>query len=695
MPGRDDLIAKIRDATIGDDHATFGPFGPRRITYADTAASGRAVAFIEDFIRGQVLPHYANTHSEASGTARQTTKFREDARAIVAREVGAGPDASVIFCGSGATAAIAKVIGLLGLRAPDDGSATLPTEKRPVIFIGPYEHHSNDIAWRETIADVVVIAEDSVGSIDVADLEKRLKEYKNRPVRIGSFSAASNVTGITTDIEAITMVLRRHGALSMFDYAGSGSHVRITLGQADALFISPHKFAGGVGTSGILVARNSLIQNSVPVVAGGGTVLFVSPTFHDYSRHKTEREEGGTPGIVENIRTGLVFQLKPAVGYDLILQREEDFLERALASWRRHSSIEILGHPNAKRTAIISFRIASQHSDHLATTKQRGKKRYLHYNFIVALLNDLFGIQARGGCSCAGPYGHRLLEITPTLSDKYRQASVNDGFMGIKPGWTRVSLYYTLSERAFRYIVTAVEMIATHGWRLLPQYSFDPKSGMWTHRTPVAPPLSLDTIKYEAGHMVYESRSQLMPESELDRHLHEAARIFGAAASSPPGVPGAHVANGTHTAVTSELFEELLWFDLPSECLCPETPVAAHDRHESVSLSKATTTPLPWAAGALPTPPQSPPPLPADTPRSFDAEFGAATTSGSMEGPTITRRTRSRPLIAGLQSLLRIAPPSKPIPTTAPVQTGEQPRKRPLLVKVFNGKPVASPKPAT
>lgn len=670
MSSGSQLIDRIREATIGDDQATWGPFGARRLTYADTAASGRGVDMIEDFIRSEVLPHYANTHTEASGTARQTTKFREDARAIIAREVGAGPGASVIFCGSGSTAATSKVIGLLGLRVPDHMSAQLPKEHRPVVFIGPYEHHSNDIAWRETMADVVVIGENITGGIDVEDLERRLIEYKHRPLRIGSFSAGSNVTGILTDVVAITSILRRHGALSMFDFAASGSHVKIDLGEADALFISPHKFIGGVGTSGILVARNHLFQNRVPVVAGGGTVLFVSETYRDYTHHKEEKEEGGTPGIVENIRTGLVFQLKAAVGYDLILKREQRFLERALDRWGQHPNIQILGNPQARRLSIISLLITAPHSDKNPATNSRKNKLYLHHNFVVALLNDLFGIQARGGCSCAGPYGHRLLKVSPALSDKFRHVTVREGLAGIKPGWTRVSLCYTFSDAVFNYIVRAVEMIATDGWRLLPQYQFNPATGIWTHRAPVRAPLGLDTITYSGSGMMYETRTHVLDESELRRHLHDAIGIFKAAATTPDRpVPWASpTAAEIIAAATSELFEKLRWFDMPTECLRSEVPAFS-------SIMPISLSAWPAIATAPLTPPRSPYP-PIESSR-HPVECGAEANTPSNE--TLERQnvgfssqkpaTRQRPFaLKRLRSFLAITkatrPPTPPSPPT-------------------------------
>ncbi|MEE8435505.1 MAG: aminotransferase class V-fold PLP-dependent enzyme, partial [bacterium] len=395
------LLETIRAGIIGDDEAVETPNGLRRVTYADYTASGRSVAFIEDFIRNEVMPLYANTHTEASGTGLQTTRFREDARNIIHRACGCGDEDVVIFTGSGATAAIHKIIHILNLSLPRDLdtrhnlSDHIPPEDRPVVFIGPYEHHSNEISWRETIADVVVIHEDADGQIDQDQLEEELQRHAERRLKVGSFSAESNVTGILSDTQCITTLLHRHGALSFWDYAAAGPYEPIEmnlrgdgpeghLAYKDAVFISPHKFIGGPGTPGILIAKRNIIRNTIPTVPGGGTVQFVYDGGQIYLDDPVHREEGGTPGIIESIRSGLVFQLKEAVGDPLIHQLEQDFIHRAFAVWQSSEHIKILGNHKARRLSIVSFII--QHG-----------QRYLHYNFAVALLNDLFGIQSRGG----------------------------------------------------------------------------------------------------------------------------------------------------------------------------------------------------------------------------------------------------------------------------------------------------------
>jgi selenocysteine lyase/cysteine desulfurase len=554
------LIERIRASIVGDDQVMDGPYGLHRVTYADYTASGRALGFIEDFIRDEVLPRYANTHTESSGTGLQTTRLREDARRIVREALGGGDDTLVLFCGSGSTGAIDKLIGILNVRIPADLddryglSAGIPAGERPVVFIGPFEHHSNELPWRESIAEVVVIPEDTDGHVDVERLEAELRRHADRPLRIGSFSAASNVTGIVTDTRRIAALLHRHGALSFWDYAAAGPYVAIDMGSPadglgwyDAVFLSPHKFIGGPGTPGVLAVRRELVRNRVPTVPGGGTVSYVNPSEHRYLDDPVHREEGGTPAIVESIRAGLVFQLKQAVGTEAIRVREESFIRRAISSWGDNPNIELLGNLDAERLSIVSFVV-------------RHGSRYLHHNFVVALLNDLFGIQSRGGCSCAGPYGHRLLGIDLERSHRFER-EITRGCEGIKPGWVRMNFNYFISETVFAYLLDAVNLVAEHGWKLLPDYGFDPATALWRHRRGlVEPPLRLGDLRYdEQGRLHYQVPAARAPEEALAGYLEEARKLFAA-------TPDPDTDDAPHPALSAD-FEALRWFLLPSACL--------------------------------------------------------------------------------------------------------------------------------
>jgi selenocysteine lyase/cysteine desulfurase len=477
VPTFEELLELIRVQEIGRTASVVTPFGSRLLYYADVTATGRFVHFVEAWL-SKVRPYYGNTHTSVSSTGRVMGRLREEARSVIRRAVGAGPDDVVIFAGSGATAAVNKLVGVLGLRIPEPLERDfalarhIPERERPVVFVGPYEHHSNHLPWIESIATVVGIALDLRGRISLGDLQEKLTAYRERPLKIGAFSAASNVTGLLSDVGALAERLHGAGAVAVFDYAAAGPYVPIDMHpvdparRIDALFVSPHKFAGGPNASGVLVAHRSLFRSTKPERPGGGTVDYVGGASHDdidYVPRLDEREEGGTPAIIGDLRAGAAFLLKEMLGAERILQHEVELAVRAMARWSRHPRIQIYGPTDLPRLAVISFNIQG-----------------LHHDFVSTLLDHLFGIQNRAGCSCAGPYGHKLLGIGPSESAGYR-AQLARGVLGVKPGWVRISFPFYASDAEIEFVLRAVEFVADRGDLFLPLYALCMRDGIWRH----------------------------------------------------------------------------------------------------------------------------------------------------------------------------------------------------------------------
>lgn len=442
-----DTVARLRAGLIGEGAAIETPFGVQKLVYADYTASGRALRQVEDFVAEHVLPFYANSHTQSSFCGAYTTGLREEARATIAAHMNAGPECAVIFAGSGATGAVNRLVALCGVAA-----SARENEIPPVVFIGPYEHHSNILPWRESGARVVEVDEARGGGPDLGQLEELLTKYADSPMLIGSFSAASNVTGILSDVDGVTRILKRHGALAFWDYAGGGPYLDMDMKpgaglEKDAIFLSPHKFPGGPGASGLLVVRQSAVRATRPTWPGGGSVAYVSPWAHDYLSSVIEREEAGTPNVIGDIRAALVFVVKAAIGCDFIARRDAQLCERAMQVWRDNPRIKPLGVPGADRLPIISF---------LVRNRDGG---FVHHEAFTRILSERAGIQARGGCACAGPYGHRLLGVGRAQSEQIR-AAVLGGDDSQKPGWIRLNFGYLMDDATAAFIVRSVDDLA-------------------------------------------------------------------------------------------------------------------------------------------------------------------------------------------------------------------------------------------
>ena len=464
-----DTVAALRAGLIGDDVVIDGPFGPVPMIYADYVASGRALRQVEEFVMARVLPYYANTHTQASFVGAYCTQLREEARDCIATFVGAGPGYSTIFAGSGSTAGLNRLVGLLDIAGITAGGG------RVVVVIGPYEHHSNILPWRESGAEVIEIPEAATGGPDLQVLDSVLARHAEADLLVGSFSAASNVTGILTDTDAVTRILRAHGAVSIWDYGAAAPYVPMGMQAGadmakDAIVFSPHKFPGGPGASGVLVVRDAIARRVTPTLPGGGTVSFVSPWGHAYSSSLSAREEGGTPNVIGDIRVALAMIAKQALGQDFITARGRALRDRALAVWQDNPAIEVMA-PDAPADSlpILSFRVLD------------GQGGLVHHQLFTRMLSDIHGVQARGGCACAGSYAHRLLGIDRAQSDGLFD-SIAQGHDTEKPGWVRLNFSVLLDDAKADRIIHAVDELARDNARWSALYQVDAATSRFTVR---------------------------------------------------------------------------------------------------------------------------------------------------------------------------------------------------------------------
>ncbi|MDP2174141.1 MAG: aminotransferase class V-fold PLP-dependent enzyme [Candidatus Cloacimonadaceae bacterium] len=497
-----DLINELdwlRRDVIGRNMPFETPFGTRTLVYADFTASGRALNTIESHVQ-RILQYYANTHTEDDFTGKTMTRLLHDAEKIIKRHFNASAKNKIIFTESGTTGGITKLQQILGVYWPpatrervnsflksclerNPGKVLCNQDlhnyirnHRPIVFVGPYEHHSNEIMWRQTLCDIIELPLNDNDDLDLELLEKTVSDpqYAKR-LKIGSFSAASNVSGLLTDVYEVARIMHRHGGLACFDFAACAPYVEIDMnhdGESyfDAIFFSPHKLIGGPGSSGVLIINEDIYPAKLPpTVPAGGTVDYVSPEKEEYIRDIETREKPGTPGIMQAIRTALAIQIKEKAGMKRISEIEHFYYHRFQDAFKGESRISFYGPQEADRKVpIVPFNIC-----------HRGK--YLHPKFVTRLLNDLFGIQTRAGCSCAGPYGHHLMKIGHNISDYYRCLITVAGYTGIKPGWVRLNLHYAHDVAEVDYLIAGVKFVIEHGHKFLPLYIFDIKTGEWRH----------------------------------------------------------------------------------------------------------------------------------------------------------------------------------------------------------------------
>ncbi len=489
----------LRSDIIGRNKLFKTPFGEKPLVYADYTASGRCLYSIENYLM-HIMQYYANTHTEDDFTGKTMTELLHEAERIIKKAVNAGRHGKIIFTESGTTGGITRLQQILGVYWPPatrerinlflgsclerDPSRTECNRQlrdfiqnhKPIVFVGPYEHHSNEIMWRQTLCDVVEVPMNEQEEIDLEALEEMVSDpkYDHRP-KIGSFSAASNVSGLKTPVYEVARILHRNGAIACFDFAACAPYIEIDMNRDaesyfDAIYLSPHKFLGGPGSSGILIFNENIYPKQLPpTVAAGGTVDFVSSEKEEYIHDIETREKPGTPGILQAIKTSLAFQVKEKVSLETIEKIENHYYTKFKKAFEGEDKIVFYGPQRTeKKIPIVPFNIVHQ-------------DRILHPKFVTRLLNDLFGIQTRAGCACAGPYGHKLMHIEMQTSNYYRCMIRNVGYSGIKPGWVRFNLHYALSEEEVDYIIRALKFAIKYAHRFIPQYVFDIKNGDWKH----------------------------------------------------------------------------------------------------------------------------------------------------------------------------------------------------------------------
>lgn len=472
MSGLETYFDEFRKNVIGIDKNIHTPFGEKKLVYADWTASGRLYKPIEDKLVNEIGPFVANTHTESNATGTTMTRAYHRAQKIIKEHCNAAKSDVIITTNSGMTGVVNKFQRILGMKICEKllPFAQIPDEERPVVFVTHMEHHSNQTSWLETIATVECISPNKDLEVDLEFLEQLLERYKDKKIKIAAVTGCSNVTGISTPYYAIAEKMHQYGGLCFVDFAASAPYVEIDmhpenpLHKLDAIYFSPHKFLGGPGTTGVLIFDSALYSNKVPDHPGGGTVSWTNPWGgHSYTEDIEAREDGGTPAFLQTIKAALCIQLKEEMGIENMLRREKEILGIIFARLEKMKGVHILAAETKERLGIFSFYIDG-----------------LHYNLGVKLLNDLFGIQTRGGCSCAGTYGHYLLNVTPDVS-KMITDKINTGVNDLKPGWIRLSIHPVMTSKEIEFIMDSIEHVADNFQDYLDSYIYDPKTNEFNH----------------------------------------------------------------------------------------------------------------------------------------------------------------------------------------------------------------------
>jgi len=474
---------KYRKNIIGIDKLIETPYGKKKLIYADWIASGRLYSPIEKRISEDIGPMVGNTHSESTATGRAMTEAYHLSQKIVKHHVNANDDDVLIFTGAGMTSAIAKLQRILGLKVPEQAAKfcaygqgdikckDIPNEKRPVVFLTHTEHHSNHTSWFETLADVVVLEPSPDLTVNPDTLRKEIVKYKDRPLLIGSFSACSNVTGYIPPFYELAKIMHENNGYCFVDYAASAPYVNMNMHpadkmqQLDAIFFSPHKFIGGPGSAGVLIFSKKLYKNIIPDSPGGGTVKWTNRWGgYSYITDIEVKEDGGTPGFLQGIKAALAISLKEDMGTEMIRKRERELTGIAFTELLKIDKLHILAPDITDRLGVISFYIDK-----------------VHHNLFTSILNDMFGIQVRGGCSCAGTYGHFLLDVDFSLSQEITDR-IDSGDLSMKPGWIRLSLHPTMTNAELLFITDAIKQTVENADALEKDYIYDPHTNEFNHK---------------------------------------------------------------------------------------------------------------------------------------------------------------------------------------------------------------------